>query len=96
MAAAEHSGPNGHEVCNGVVSIADEFLKVICNQSASFRVIELHPTSKSSLGEKADLGDDQLIEFFRYEMHRGWAIAIARCGGEPELEPELEPGVQLI
>jgi hypothetical protein len=24
MAAAEHSGPNGHEVCNGVVSIADE------------------------------------------------------------------------
>jgi hypothetical protein len=34
--------------------------------------------------------------FFRYEMHRGWAIAIARCGGEPELEPELEPGVQLI
>jgi hypothetical protein len=24
MAATEHSGPNGHEVCNGMVSIADE------------------------------------------------------------------------
>jgi hypothetical protein len=29
---------------------------------ACFRVIELHATSKSSLGEKAKLGDNQLVE----------------------------------
>jgi hypothetical protein len=28
MAATEHSGPNGHEVCNGVISIADELAVV--------------------------------------------------------------------
>ncbi len=29
---------------------------------AGFRVIELHTASKSSLGEEAELRDDQLIE----------------------------------
>ena len=29
MATAEHGGAEGHEVCYGVVAIADEFLEVV-------------------------------------------------------------------
>jgi len=37
MAAAEHCRSNGHEVCHGVVSIADE-LEIVSLLSAALRV----------------------------------------------------------
>lgn len=38
------------------------FVPQIESAYAGFRVIELHTASQSSLGEKAELGDNQLIE----------------------------------
>ena len=38
MAAAEHRAADLHEVGDGVVAIADELRRLVCNQSYGFKV----------------------------------------------------------
>ena len=53
MSAAEESGAEGHEVRDGVVAIADEFVQDTGDEGEGFCVVELDAACQSSLGEDA-------------------------------------------
>lgn len=57
MASAEEGCPQGHEVADGVVAIANEFLEDRADDGDGFCVVETETPGKTALGEESEGGD---------------------------------------
>ena len=55
--AAEHGGAHGHEVCDGVVSIADEFVDVVCDECLVRMLVDISPWFGWWVGGFVEVGD---------------------------------------
>jgi len=62
MAPAQQCGAERHEVCDRVVSIADEFLQDAGDECECFSVVEADTSCETALGEGAGLGDEELVD----------------------------------
>ena len=62
MPATQKGGSEGHEVRDGVVAIADQFMQDIGDEGEGFGVVQAHTAGEAFLGEEAGLGDDEFVD----------------------------------
>lgn len=61
MSSSQQCRPQRHEIGDGVLSIADEFVEDAGDEAEGFAAVESYTACESTLCEEARLGDYELI-----------------------------------
>lgn len=62
MSSSQQRRAQGHEVCDAVVAIADQFVEYTGYQCQRFGMVQSYASRESLLGEEASLGDNEFID----------------------------------
>ena len=80
MSAPEHCGAHGHEVCDAMVAIPDQFVQDAGDEGECLCVVEAHAAGEALLGEEAGLRYDELVDLVRSVGLRAVDECLGRCG----------------
>ena len=80
MSSAEQGCPQGHEVCDRVRAITDEFVENTGYKSEGFGVVQAYAAGESTLGEGAGLCDEELVDLeIMVSRWRFWVGKVDCC-----------------